>query len=107
MLSTDVSHLTVPEKTAAALRELTGETRPDVALLLVIRNAAAYELEQIGAGMRVFEAKYQMTFEEYRRRWEREDRTEDYQWEAERDYLEWEALAIRQVRLSDIYGWLI
>jgi hypothetical protein len=107
MLSTDVSHLTVPEKTAAALRELTGELRPDVALQLVIRNAVECELAQVAAGMRAFETKYQMTFDEYRLRWEREDCVEDYRWEAERDYLEWEALAIRQVRLSDICGWLV
>ena len=100
------STLVLPKGTARALRDLTGETRPDVALLLVLRDALAYRLGQIEADVRAFEAKYGMPFDEYRKRWESEDRDEDYRWEAERDYLEWEALVTQKRRLEDVYSWL-
>ena len=101
-----MSTLMLPKGTAQALRELTGETRPDAALLLVLRDALAYRLEQIKKETHAFETKYGMAFDEYRQRWEAEDRPEDYSWEAERDYLEWEALVTRKRRLEDTYAWL-
>jgi hypothetical protein len=85
---------------------LTGEPRPDVALLLVLRDALAYRLGQIEADLRAFETKYGMPFEEYRQRWESEDRDEDHRWASERDYLEWEALVTQKRRLEDVYSWL-
>lgn len=101
-----MSTLVLPKGTVQALRDLTGEPRPDVALLLVLRDAVTYRLEQIEAELDVFDAKYGMSFDEYRQRWESEDRDEDYRWEAEQDYLEWEALVTRKRRLEDVYGWL-
>jgi hypothetical protein len=101
-----MSTLVLPKGTAQALRDLTGEARPEAALLLVLRDALTYRLEQLKQELRSFETKYGMTFNEYRQRWETEDRDKDYQWEAERDYLEWEALVTRQRRLEDTYGWL-
>ena len=100
------STLVLPRGTARALRDLTGEPRPEAALLLVLRDAIAYRQAQIEAGLRAFEEKYGMAFEEYRQRWESEDQDEDYRWEAERDYLEWEALITQKHRLEDVYGWL-
>jgi hypothetical protein len=47
-----------------------------------------------------------MTFEEYRQRWEREDRDEDYHWEVEQDYLRWEALVTQKRRLEGMPTWL-
>lgn len=97
--------LTVSKSTTQALRALTGESRPDVALMLVMQDAHAYRLRQVAAGLRVFEAKYGMTFEEYRERWESEERDEDYVWDAEQDFLSWEALTTQQRRLAGIAPW--
>ncbi len=47
-----------------------------------------------------------MSFDEYRQRWEAEDRDEDYRWETEQDFLQWEALVTRKRRLGDVHGWL-
>jgi hypothetical protein len=101
-----MSTLVLPKGTTQALRELTGESRPDVALLLALRDALAYRLAQIEKELHTFEKKYGMTFDRYRQRWESEDRAEDYEWEAERDYLEWESLATRKHRLEGISAWL-
>lgn len=56
--------------------------------------------------LREFEGKYGMSFEEYRKHWESEERDDDYRWETERDYLEWEALVTRKRRLENVYNWL-
>ena len=98
--------MVLPKGTLRALRDLTGESRPDAALILVLRDAVTYRLEQIEEELETFREEYGMPFDEYRDRWESEDRDEDYRWEAERDYLQWEALVTRKRRLEDIYGWL-
>ncbi len=64
--------------------------------------ARSYRLQQIEAGLRVFEEKYGMAFEEYRQRWETDDREEDYQWEVEQDFLHWEALVTQKRRLEGV-----
>jgi len=97
----------LPKGTIRALHEITGEARPEVALVLVLKDAVSYRLESIDEKLRMFEEKYGMTFEEFKERWEREDREEDYSWEAEQDYLEWEALVTRKRRLEETYGWLL
>ena len=101
-----MSTLVLPKSTTQALRDLTGEVRPDAALLLALRDAFTYRLEQIQRQLQPFETKYGMSFAEYRQRWESEDRPEDYTWDAERDYLEWEALMTRKHRLENSYQWL-
>jgi len=101
-----MSVLVLPKTTAQALRELTGESRPDAALMLVMQDARSYRLEQVAAGLRALEAKYGTTFEEYRKRWEDEDRDEDYGWDAEQDFLTWEALTTQQRRLEGMSPWL-
>jgi hypothetical protein len=100
-----MSVLALPKVTMQALHALTGESRPDAALMLVMQDAHAYRLAQVAAGLRAFEAKYGMTFEEYRERWESEERDEDYGWDAEQDFLSWEALTTQQRRLAGIAPW--
>lgn len=95
-----------PKTTARVLTELTGESRPDVAMLMIIKDAAAHRREQIVSALRRFESKYGMSFQEYKRRWETEDRPEDYSLESESDYLEWEALVTRLARLENLQAWL-
>lgn len=97
----------LPKGTIRALHEITGESRPEVALVLVLKDAIAYRMESIEQELRAFEEKYGMTFEEFKKQWESEDRDEDYSWERERDYLEWEALITRKRRLEETYGWLL
>ncbi len=92
------------KETARLLTELTGEARPDVAVRLVLKDAVEHRLEIIARGLRHFESKYQMTFPEYKRRWDSEDKPADYSFEAESDYLEWEALITRQARLEKLHA---
>ncbi|MCB0112581.1 MAG: hypothetical protein R2873_21495 [Caldilineaceae bacterium] len=98
-----MSTIVLPKETTQALRELTGEVQPDAALTLALRDAFAYRLEQIQEQLHAFEEKYGMPFADYKTRWESGDQEEDYSWEAERDYLEWEALITRKRRLENTY----
>ncbi|MCE7938291.1 hypothetical protein DCC79_07210 [bacterium] len=98
--------ITLPKRTERALHELTGEARPEVALILVMRDAVAYRIQQLNEGLAAFEAKYGMSWDAYRERWQDETREQDYAWEAEHDYLEWEGMVTRKRRLEDAYGWL-
>lgn len=102
-----MSTLVLPKQTTQVLRELTGESRPEAALNLALRDAFAYQLAQIATGLQAFEAKYGMDFTHYQARWEAEENEADYAWEAERDYLEWEALVTRKQRLEGYHLWLM
>ncbi len=95
--------LVVPKETARTLYELTGEGRPDVALLLVMRDARAYLLEKTETEICRYEARYGMSYEDYNRHLEQDDPEEAYSYEAETDYLCWEALVMRRSRLAGAY----
>ena len=95
-----------PKETARLLTELTGEPRPDVAMLIVLKDAIAHRLEQIVLEEQRFEARYHLPFSDYKHRWETEDKPEDYSLEAESDYLKWEALETRKARLENIQALL-
>ena len=92
--------LTLPKRTTQILMELTGEARSDTALMLVMRDYARHKLADIDAALNRYEKKYGMSFAEYQTLWEVEDETH-YTYEAEQDYLEWEALVTRRARLKE------
>lgn len=96
-----------PKETARWLQELTGESHPDVAMLIVMQDAIAHRLEQIAMAQKRFEAKYGMTFEEYKKHWDTEDKEEYYSYETEYDFLEWEALGTRKARLESVQACLM
>lgn len=91
---------------AYLMTQVTGEPHPDIAARIVIRDAIEHRLEHINSDLRRFESKYGMTFEAYQRRWETEDRPEDYEYEAEMDFLEWEAQVTRKTHLENMRVWL-
>lgn len=95
-----------PKETARLLTELTGEPRPEVAMLIVLKDAIAHRLERIASEERLFEERYHSSFSDYKHRWETEDRSEDYSLETESDYLKWEALETRKARLENIQALL-
>jgi hypothetical protein len=96
--------LALPKSMAQLLTELTGDPRPETALLIILRDAIAHRLQRVEAGLKDYEVRHGMSFDEYKRLWETEDRPEHYSYEAETDYLEWEALATRKKRLEDLHG---
>ncbi len=98
--------LTLPKETSWILTELTGEPRFDVALTLIIRDCFHYKLAQIETSLKHYEQKYKSSFEAYKQIWDTADCEDHYSYEAEQDYLEWEALITRRRRLNDRLAWL-
>ena len=95
-----------PKETARMLTELTGESRPDVAMLIVLKDAVEHRLERIAVEQKLFESKYKTSFDQFKEHWDTEDKPSDYSYESENDYLEWEALVTRKARLENIHAWL-
>jgi hypothetical protein len=93
--------MTLPKKTSQLLTTLTGEVREDAALILMMRDYAHYKLAEIDAALQTYREKYGMPFAAYKKRWETEDSPQDYAYDAEQDYLEWEALVTRRKRLEE------
>jgi hypothetical protein len=98
--------LVLPHELDRALVELTGEPRPDVALMLLIREYARHKLAEIHTALKQYEQKHGMSFEAYKKIWDSEDREEHYAYASEWDYLEWEALDTRRKRLEASFAWL-
>lgn len=98
--------LTLPKKTSQLLTTLTGAARADAALALIMRDYAHYKLAEIETALQAFEQKYGMSFAVYRQRWETQETDADYTYEAEQDYLEWEGLITRKMRLEESLAWL-
>lgn len=96
----------LPKETAQALVDLTGEVRVEAALITIIREYARQKLVELEAGLRQFESKYGMSFEDYRHIWKSEDKPEHYTFEAEDDYLMWEGIVTRRKRLVESFAWL-
>jgi len=71
-----------------------------------MRDYARYKLDEIDAALHRYEKKIGMSFNAYKQLWETEDRKEHYTYEAEQDYLEWEALVTRRKRLEGNMAWL-
>jgi hypothetical protein len=101
-----MSAVVLPRDISRALTELTGESRVDVALVLLVREYAHHKLMEINDELKQYEQKYGMPFEAYKRLWDSEDRPEHYAFEAEKNYLEWEALVTRRSRLEASFAWL-
>jgi len=91
----------LPKETTCARTELTGETRTDAAVRLMMRDHARQKLTEIDAALRRYEEKHKIPFEAYRQIWETEGREEHYTHQVEWDYLEWEALVTRRKRLME------
>ena len=95
----------IPKSTHNILRRLTGESRPDVALSLALKQLIRLRIESAKADLASFEKKYDMTFTEFEGAWI-DGRIEDaYSYPVEQDYMEWEATVTDLAALQEILQW--
>lgn len=85
-----------------ALTDFTGEPRMDIAVRLVLRDAAQFKLRELEHGIQRFEEKYGMPFPEFKRAFQSEEIPDAFSYEVESDYLEWEGLLSRKKRAEDV-----
>jgi hypothetical protein len=83
--------LVLPKPAYNVLRRLTGETRPDVALSVALKDLVRLRLEAAKTVIAAYEEKYSLPFDEFKASWEAGRISNQYSYEVEEDYLAWEA----------------
>jgi hypothetical protein len=81
----------LPKPVHYLLRQLTGESRPDVALSLALRDLVRLRLEAAHQAIAGFEAKYKLSFEQFEAQWKAGQIQAAYSYAVEQDYWAWEA----------------
>ncbi|HEC67298.1 MAG TPA: hypothetical protein ENI35_00550 [Candidatus Desulfofervidus auxilii] len=77
------------------LADITGEPRFDFAIRQILKDAIEHRVERIEREIKQLEKKYEMKFEEFEKKFQKEEISNQYSYEIEKDYLEWEGLVGR------------
>lgn len=97
--------LVLPKSTYNILRQITGESHPNRALSLAIKDLIRLKMEEFEAKIRAYEQKYGMSFETFDRKMQTEDSPDSYSYEVEQDYLFWEAALGDKQTLEEMAKW--
>ncbi len=87
--------MTVITNISKVLLEITGDPRPESAILELLPDAIEHRIEKIQAELKRLEQKYNMGFEEFKDKFHKKAMPDSYSYEIETDYLEWEGLISR------------
>jgi hypothetical protein len=90
--------LVLPKPAYNVLRRLTGETRPDVALSVALKDLVRLRLEAAQMVIANFEEKYGMSFNEFREAWQAGHIPAPHSYAVESDHWAWEA-AVSDVKV--------
>lgn len=85
------------------LRELTQETRVEVALPLAIKDLVRLKLKETREQQEVFTQRYGMDFQAFQQAWHDGLIEHRHSYEVERDYWEWEATVTDEERLLEMF----
>ena len=80
---------------AKTITEITGEPRIELAIMDLLKDAIEHRIEKIRKEIDNYEKKYNMSFEEFKKKFENDEIENSYSYEVEMDYLEWEGLISR------------
>ncbi len=97
----------IPKPAYNVLRRLTGESRPDVALSLALKDLIHFRLDASREKIAAFEQKYNANFAEFAQMWQAGRIVEKYSYPVENDYWEWEAATTDAAALEEVAQWLI
>jgi hypothetical protein len=97
--------LVLPKSTYKLLNQLTGETHPDRALSLALKDLIGFKLEAVENRIRVYEQKYGMNFAVFDKKMQVEEMPDSYSYEIEQDYLYWEAAIGDRKALRELAKW--
>jgi hypothetical protein len=87
--------MTIATNITKVLMELTGEPRIELAILDLVKDAVEHRIEKLEKEIKFFEKKYGMNFEEFKKRFEKNEIQNSYSYDVEMGYLEWEGLVSR------------
>jgi predicted DNA-binding protein YlxM (UPF0122 family) len=77
------------------LMDLTGEPRTEIAIFEILKDAVEHRIEKIETELKRFEERYNMTFEEFKKKFSKDEIPESYSYDVEIDFLEWEGFISR------------
>jgi hypothetical protein len=87
--------MTIATNIAKTLMDLTGEPRVELAIMDLLKDAIEHRIEKIEKEIDLYKKKYDMSFEEFKRKFEKNEIANSYSHDVEMDYLEWEGLISR------------
>jgi len=96
----------IPRGTHNLLQRLTGESRPDLALSLALKDLVRLRIDLAEGSIAAFEKKYAMKFHEFEKAWKAGKIEDAYSYPVEQDFLEWEAAVTDLTMLQDVVQWL-
>lgn len=94
--------LILPKPAYNILRRLTGETRPDLALSVAIKDLVRLRREAARALIAAFEEKYGMPFREFQEAWQNGRIADQYSYTVEQDFWDWEAAVSDEQALQEL-----
>lgn len=97
--------LVLPKSTYKLLHQLTGETHPNRALSLALKDLIRLKLEEVETRIRAYEQKYGMSFAVFDKKMQAEGIPDSYSYEVEQDYLYWEAAIGDRKALRELAKW--
>jgi hypothetical protein len=96
----------IPKSTHNILRRLTGQSRPEIALSLAIKDLVRLRMNEALSRITKYEAKYGMAFSDFEEACARGKIQNPFSYEVEKDEREWEAAVTDQAALEEIMQWL-
>lgn len=96
----------ISPKTARLLKDVTGETHLDAAVLSTLEDALVHRLESIEEELEELEERHGMDWEEFSSAWEEGEIEDRHSFETERTYWRWEELVTRRSRIQEALSWV-
>ncbi len=102
-----VEPLVIPKPAYNVLRRLTGESRPDVALSLALKDLVRFRLEAARSVNAAFEQRYGALYNAFEQDWKAGKIPTPNAYPVEKDYWEWEAAITDMRALEELAEWLV
>lgn len=99
--------LVIPKPAYNLLRRVTGESRPDVALSLALKDLIRLRMEAAQAKNDEYEKQYGLSFVQFEQRWQAGQIENADSYSVEHDYLYWEAARTDLEALQELAEWAV
>jgi hypothetical protein len=99
--------IVIPESVHNVLKRLTGQSRPDIAVSLALKDLARRRTDDAQSRIARSEKKYGMTLPEFEKACKDGKIPEPPSYEVEKSAWEWEAALTDRAALEEISQWLV
>jgi len=97
----------LPKSIHNILERLTGQSRPEIALSLALKDLVRLRSDEAQTRIAQFEKKYGMDFSEFETACKEGKITNPFSYSVEKDDWEWEAAITDRAALEEISQWLV